>query len=85
MLIKVDANEHGFFLEYPDLYKKPEIQVNLIVTSVKEATTEDMIPYEVKVKDIIKFGRLGFLVSNMSTEVNPEQNRRLRGAGANFR
>ena len=85
MLMKIDANEHGFFLEYPDLYKKPELQVNLIVTSVKEATSEEMTPYQLKLLDIIKFGRLGFLVKNMSTEAKLEEDRRSRGAGANFR
>ena len=38
----------------------------MIVCSTMEAETEDMIQYEVRPRDIIKFGRLSFLVRHIS-------------------
>jgi hypothetical protein len=66
-LARVDVNEHGFFLEYPE---KDKIPVHLIVSSVRELESEEMIDYEIKAQDVIRFGRLALLVKHMSSRQN---------------
>ena len=42
--MEVKADEHGYYIEYPS-EDKPQFPANLIVESVKDIKTEEMITY----------------------------------------
>ena len=67
VLVKACEKNNKLYLEYPDKENKVQ-EVGLIVCSTKETNTEDLIPYEVQQHDVIKFGRLSFIVRHMSAQ-----------------
>jgi len=69
-LVQITQDKGEFWLEYPENKKQ---DISLIVCATKETGTDNMIPYEVKELDILKFGRLRFLVRYISGE-NEETN-----------